>query len=108
METHSSMLAWKIPWTEEPGGLQFQGVARVRHDLAAKPPPLWESVQDRADGRVLTGWGGSQARLLQACWSLCFSSLKREQCSHPTERGDRRCAQGPAQRGTRRREHAGV
>ena len=36
MATHSSMLAWKIPWTEEPGGLQLQGVARVRHDLAAK------------------------------------------------------------------------
>ena len=36
MAAHSSMLAWKIPWTEEPGGLQFQGVARVRHDLAAK------------------------------------------------------------------------
>ena len=26
METHSSILAWKIPWTEEPGGLQFLGL----------------------------------------------------------------------------------
>ena len=25
METHSSILAWRIPWTEEPGGLQFMG-----------------------------------------------------------------------------------
>ena len=39
MATHSSILAWKIPWTEEPGGLQSMGVARVRHDLATKPPP---------------------------------------------------------------------
>ena len=31
-ETHSSMLSWKIPWTEEPGGLQFIGMHRVRHD----------------------------------------------------------------------------
>ena len=30
--THSSILAWKIPWTEEPGGLQSMGVIRVRHD----------------------------------------------------------------------------
>ena len=28
MATHSSILAWKIPWTEEPGGLQFMGVAK--------------------------------------------------------------------------------
>ena len=32
MVTHSSILAWKIPWTEEPGGLQFLGSQRVRHD----------------------------------------------------------------------------
>ena len=30
--THSSILAWKIPWTEEPGGLQFMGLQRVAHD----------------------------------------------------------------------------
>ena len=33
MATHSSVLAWRIPWTEEPGGLQFMGLQRVRHDL---------------------------------------------------------------------------
>ena len=32
MSTHSSILAWKIPWTEEPGGLQSMGLQRVRHD----------------------------------------------------------------------------
>ena len=31
--THSSVLAWRIPWTEEPGGLQSMGSQRVRHDL---------------------------------------------------------------------------
>ena len=30
--THSSILAWRIPWTEEPGGLQPIGSQRVRHD----------------------------------------------------------------------------
>ena len=32
MATHCSILAWKIPWTEEPGGLQSMGSQRVRHD----------------------------------------------------------------------------
>ena len=32
MATHSSILAWKIPWTEEPGGLQSTGSQRVGHD----------------------------------------------------------------------------
>ena len=32
MATHSSILAWRIPWTEEPGGLQSMGSLRVRHD----------------------------------------------------------------------------
>ena len=31
MATHSSILAWKIPWTEEPGRLQSMGLQRVRH-----------------------------------------------------------------------------
>ena len=39
MATHSSILAWKIPQTEEPGGLQSMGSHRVRHDLATKPQP---------------------------------------------------------------------
>ena len=32
MATHSSTLAWKIPWTEEPGRLQSMGLRRVGHD----------------------------------------------------------------------------
>ena len=32
MATHSSVLAWRIPWTEEPGGLLSMGSHRVRHD----------------------------------------------------------------------------
>ena len=32
MATHSSILAWKIPWAEEPGGLQSMGLQRVGHD----------------------------------------------------------------------------
>ena len=32
LANHSSILAWRIPWTEEPGGLQSRGSQRVRHD----------------------------------------------------------------------------
>ena len=34
--THSSILAWRVPWTEEPGGLQSVGSQRVGHNLATK------------------------------------------------------------------------
>ena len=39
MATHSSILAWEIPWTEELGGLQFMGLQRVKHDLLTQQPP---------------------------------------------------------------------
>ena len=45
MATHSSTLAWKIPWTKEPGRLQSKGSQRVRHDWAT-------SLQ----GPVMSGW----------------------------------------------------
>ena len=47
--THSSILAWRIPWTEEPGRFPVRGVTRVRNNLATKPPPPY----------VYTGFPGS-------------------------------------------------
>ena len=44
MAIHSSILAWKIPWTEEPGGLQSMGSQRVGHDLATKPQDMTKYV----------------------------------------------------------------
>ena len=38
LATHSSILAWRIPWTEQPGWLQSMELQRVGHDLATKPP----------------------------------------------------------------------
>ena len=37
MATHSSILVWRVPWTEEPGGLQFMGSQRVGHDYPTEP-----------------------------------------------------------------------
>ena len=47
MATHSSVLAWRIPWTEQPGGLPSMGSHRVRHnwsDLAAAAAEKWKCV----------------------------------------------------------------
>ena len=49
MATHSSILAWKIPWTEEPGRLQFMRLQRVGHDLATSLhfyKPVFAAITD--------------------------------------------------------------
>ena len=52
MATHSSTLAGRIPWTEEPGGLQSMGLQRVEHD--------WTTQHAHKDSR---GWDGQIASL---------------------------------------------
>ena len=44
MATHSSILAWRIPWTEEPGGLQSMGSQRVRYDYVTNTYLLTPSL----------------------------------------------------------------
>ena len=46
MATHSSILAWEIPWTEELGGLQFMGWQRVRYDLVTKQQQTTAAIFD--------------------------------------------------------------
>ena len=41
MATHSSILAWRTPWTEEPGRLHSMGLQRIRHDLVTDTFTLW-------------------------------------------------------------------
>ena len=48
MATHSSTLAWKIPWMEEPGSLQSMGSLRVRHKVTFT---LWD-----IQGEIFNGW----------------------------------------------------
>ena len=46
MPTHSSTLAWKIPWMEEPGGLQSMGSQRVGHDsMTSLSLTLWLKME---------------------------------------------------------------
>ena len=42
--THSSILAWEIPWTKEPGGLEFMGLQRVEHNWATNTFTLTPKV----------------------------------------------------------------
>ena len=49
MTTHSSNLAWRIPWTEEPGVLQSMGLPRVRHDCHSGKP--WGLEVESLSGR---------------------------------------------------------
>ena len=44
MATHSSIFAWTIPWTEEPGGLQSMGSQKVQHNLATKQQQQKEHI----------------------------------------------------------------
>ena len=62
MPIHSNILAWKIPWTKQPGGLQFMWSQRVRHDLVTK-------LQQQRTNLNLSNWylrdGGSGGRVRQ-------------------------------------------
>ena len=49
MTTHSSILAWEIPYTEEPDWLQSMGSLRVRHSLETTQPPHLEPEADSAN-----------------------------------------------------------
>ena len=57
MATHSSILAWGIPWTEEPGRLQSWGCKRVRHNLATK---LQQAAPLHNDPRKFIPCGSSE------------------------------------------------
>ena len=82
MATHSSTLAWKIPWMEEPGRLQSMGLLRVRHDWATslslftfmrwrrkwQPTPVFLPGESRDSGAwwaAIYGVAQSRTRLKQ-------------------------------------------
>ena len=71
MATHSSVIAWRIPWTEEPGGLQSMGSQRV---VVSKEKPRQVPRFGISEGKH-TGTpskaAAAAAKLLQSCPSLC-------------------------------------
>ena len=57
---HSSILTWRIPWTEEPGGLQYVGSQRVRHDQTIEHTHM--HTYDRANNKLTEGKDGIATR----------------------------------------------
>ena len=79
MATHSSILAWRIPWTEEPGGLQYMGSQRVTIE--------WLSTHTHIGhlggvGELLTDVGITHTWKLYHPWRVTFES----QCQSPVQR----------------------
>ena len=91
MASHFSILAWRIPWTEEPGGLQFIGLHRGRHDfndLACMygTPLQYSCLENPMDGGawkaavhgVAEGW----TRLSDFTLTFHFHALEKEMATH--------------------------
>ena len=79
MATCSSTLAWKIPWTEEPGGLQSMGLLRVGHDftftfhlhalekeMATHSSVLAWRIPETGEPDGLPSWGGTESDTTEA------------------------------------------
>ena len=82
MAPHSSTLAWKIPWMEEPGGLQFMGSLRVGHDWATsfslftfmhwrrkwQPTPVFLPGESQGQGSLMGCrlWGHTELDMIEA------------------------------------------
>ena len=65
MATHSSTLAWKIPWTEKPGRLQSMGLQRVRHNWATSLSLYLHHVMKHKKSQSLF-------RMKEMCWGKQF------------------------------------
>ena len=66
MATHSSIFAWRIPWTEEPDGLQSMGLQTVRHAAAAAAAKSIQSCPTLCNPRDGSPPGSRVPGLLQA------------------------------------------
>jgi len=107
MATHSSMLAWEIPWTEEPGGLQSMGLQRIWHDWACMPchaiicvsrglaliggegngtPLQYSCLENPMDGgawwAAVHGVAEGRTRLSDFTFAFHFHALEKEMATH--------------------------
>ena len=73
MAPHSSTLAWKIPWSEEPGGLQSVGSLRVGHDISLS---LFTFMHWRRNGNPLQYSCLENPRDGGAWWAASVRSLR--------------------------------
>ena len=99
MAPHSSTLAWKIPWTEEPGRRQSMGSHRVEHDWATslslftfmhwrrkwQPTPLFLPGESQGRGGLVDCclWGRTESdmtEMTQQQQQMCFSVVQSQTC----------------------------
>ena len=94
MAPHSSTLAWKIPWMEEPGRLQSTGLLRVRHDWATslslstfmhwrrkwQPTPVFSPGESHGWRSVVgcSPWGHTESDMTEATWQHWIIEKARE------------------------------
>ena len=71
MATYSSILAWEIPWTEEPGRIQSTGSQRVGHDLRLNHNSGYQQQRPEGNGQSVSKGGKIQS--LSFCFSLLHS-----------------------------------
>ena len=64
MATYSSVLAWEIPWTEQPGGLQFMRLQRVRHNWVTKQQQTTQSHHQAVPLHAMTSLLSAQEEAL--------------------------------------------
>ena len=70
MATHSSILAWRIPWAEKPGGLWSMGSQRVRQDWGLTLSQMWNATYLQTCGHLLT--------LQYDCGNCLYSKLRKD------------------------------
>ena len=85
MTTHSSILDWEIPWTEEPGRLQSMGLQRVRHDFhfffhPALLPSSWGTLDNISASQVPHSKNGDDKYILYRVVRMMFKNFDK-QCS---------------------------
>ena len=96
MAPHSSTLAWKIPWTEEPGRLQSMRLLRVGHDWATslwlftfmhwrrkwQPNPVFLPGESQGQGSLVGChlWGCTESDMTEATWQQHLSHWKKSVC----------------------------
>ena len=83
MATHSSILAWRIPWTEEPIGPQSMGLKRVRHNWATNTFTYMLSTRHKSDSKTQTtsknmGRDIPSKQWTKESWSGYTNSLKSD------------------------------
>ena len=78
MATHSSIFAWQIPWTEEPGQLQSMGSQRVGHQHTAQgaktshaSEPKSQNVKQNKFNKNFEKWKKVKVKVAQLCPTLC-------------------------------------